>query len=217
MGTQASKLHPQKDTEREDITLSLLSLIETDSSVTQRSIANQLGIALGLVNTYLKRCTRKGLIKVKQAPTRRYAYYLTPKGFVEKSHLTAQFLRSSFTFMRRAQSDCEQLLSELSLEGAKRVILLGDGDLANVILLLARNSNFSSVEVASWSSDPSSQDLSGLDADVYVVTCLESPLAVYKAALSKFGPACVKAPSILRLPDPEDLLRELGTKDFARS
>src|SRR3546814_3869106 len=67
------------------ITLGLLNAGDGDRAVTQRGIAADLGIAVGLVNAYLKRCVNKGLIKVQQLPKRRYAYYLTPKGFAEKS------------------------------------------------------------------------------------------------------------------------------------
>ena len=50
-----------KDIERnEDMTLSVLSAVEADSRVTQRSLSNDLGIALGLTNAYLKKCIDKG-------------------------------------------------------------------------------------------------------------------------------------------------------------
>ena len=74
------------------------------------------GIALGLANAYLKRCVKKGLIKVSQAPANRYAYYLTPKGFTEKSRLTAEYLTISFNFFRDARAQCAALL-----DGAARL------------------------------------------------------------------------------------------------
>ena len=64
------------------IVLGLLTSVETDGSRSQRHIAAELGVALGLVNAYLKRAVKKGLVKVSQAPARRYAYYLTPQGFL---------------------------------------------------------------------------------------------------------------------------------------
>jgi DNA-binding MarR family transcriptional regulator len=64
--------------------LSLLNSVD-DGAQWQRRIAEDLGIALGLVNAYLKRCIKKGLVKVRQASARRYTYYLTPRGFTEKS------------------------------------------------------------------------------------------------------------------------------------
>ena len=64
--------------EDERIVLNLLKSVD-DGAGSQRRIAEELGIALGLVNAYLKRCVKKGLVKVSQAPARRYAYYLTPQ------------------------------------------------------------------------------------------------------------------------------------------
>ena len=77
-----------------EIVLGLLTSIERDSAVTQRKLAGDLGIALGLANAYLRRCVRKGLVKVSQVPLNRYAYYLTPQGFAEKSRLTAGIPRT---------------------------------------------------------------------------------------------------------------------------
>ena len=62
------------------------------------------------VNAYLKRCVKKGLVKVSGAPARRYAYYLTPQGFAEKSRLTVEYLSSSFSFFRQAREDCSAVL-----------------------------------------------------------------------------------------------------------
>ncbi len=73
-----------------EITLGLLNTVHENTSLTQRSIAQELGIALGLTNAYLKRCVKKGFIKVRQIPRNRYVYYLTPKGFAEKSRLSAE-------------------------------------------------------------------------------------------------------------------------------
>ena len=98
--------------EQADITLGLLNAVHENSNVTQRTVATELGVALGLVNTYIKRCVKKGYIKVRQAPANRYAYYLTPAGFAEKSRLTAQYLSHSFTFFRRARQQCLEVLEQ---------------------------------------------------------------------------------------------------------
>ena len=63
------------------ITLGLLNVVHDNSATSQRSMAGDLGIALGLANAYLKRCVKKGLIKISQAPANSYAYYMTHKGF----------------------------------------------------------------------------------------------------------------------------------------
>ena len=59
----------------EDMTLNVLSAVDADSKVTQRSLSAELGIALGLTNSYLRKCIDKGLIKIKQVPANRYSYY----------------------------------------------------------------------------------------------------------------------------------------------
>src|SRR5258708_27312746 len=87
---------PGRETGDAEIVLDLLTSIERDSRVTQRKLAGDLGIALGLANSYLRRCVHKGLVKMSQAPLNRYAYYLTPQGFAEKSRLTAEYLSVSF-------------------------------------------------------------------------------------------------------------------------
>src|SRR5271154_6921509 len=111
--------------ENERIVLDLLSSVETDGARSQRRIAAELGVALGLVNAYLKRCVKKGLVKVNDAPARRYAYYLTPQGFAEKSRLTVQYLSDSFSFFRKAKGDCIRVLDEAAARGFKRLVLAG--------------------------------------------------------------------------------------------
>ena len=119
------------------VTLGLLDAVHENSAVTQRTLANELGVALGLANSYLKRCVKKGLIKVKQVPTNRYAYYLTPKGFAEKGRLTREYLQQSFTFFRVARADTVEILKFCRNQGWKRVALLGKSELAEITVLSA--------------------------------------------------------------------------------
>src|SRR5882724_13632069 len=109
------------DTEHENerIVLGLLNSVEHDGDKSQRHIAAELGIALGLVNAYLKRCVKKGLVKVHDAPARRYAYYLTPRGFAEKSRLTVEYLSTSFSFFRLAKADCASAFESAKANGFK--------------------------------------------------------------------------------------------------
>jgi len=96
------------------IVLGMLNAVERDSHVTQRHLARELGIALGLANAYLKHPAKKGFIKIHEAPLNRYAYYLTPYGFAEKSWLTTKYLSFSFDFFRQARQDCIALLPAFS-------------------------------------------------------------------------------------------------------
>src|SRR3984885_1692133 len=127
----------EMEQKNERIVLGLLSSVESDGARSQRRIAAELGIALGLVNAYLKRCVKKGLVKVGDAPARRYAYYLTPQGFAEKSRLTVQYLSDSFSFFRKAKDDCTCLFKEAAALGFCRLVLAGKADLAEIAILCA--------------------------------------------------------------------------------
>jgi len=169
------------------ITLGLLNVVAESSAVTQRSIAGDLGIALGLANAYLKRCARKGLIKVTQAPANRYSYYLTPQGFAEKSRLTAHYLSTSFNFFRAARDQCSETLAECAGRGWKRVILAGSGDLSDIVTLCATEHGLELLGVlGSVSKDAGSNGLpvfKNLDDagsfDAIIVTDLQEPQKVF--------------------------------------
>jgi DNA-binding MarR family transcriptional regulator len=131
---------PVSKADRDDtaLVLGVLSVVESDAKVTQRGMSNELGIALGLANAVLKRCVRKGLIKIANAPLNRYAYYLTPSGFAEKSRLTAEYLRLSFDLFRDSRRQYGALFEGLRRRGRSRVALMGASELAEAALLSAR-------------------------------------------------------------------------------
>ena len=128
----------QKPLDHEElITLDLLEMVEKNSAVTQRSLAAELNVALGLANSYIKRCAKKGLIKVQQAPSNRYAYYLTPSGFTEKGRLTAEYLKQSFDFFRLARRQSADLVQYCANNGWARIALIGKSDLTEITILSA--------------------------------------------------------------------------------
>ena len=61
-----------------ELELKLLNEIERKKNHSQRSLSKNLNVALGLANAILKKFVNKGVLKLKQAPMRRYFYYLTP-------------------------------------------------------------------------------------------------------------------------------------------
>lgn len=119
----------------EQIIYRLLTAIDNDSDVSQRRLSFDIGIAVGSVNWYLKRCLSKGLIKLKQAPVKRYVYYLTPKGLEEKSRLTAEYLQRSLELYRLGRRECSEFFGDCAAQGKNRIFLMGDGDLAEIACL----------------------------------------------------------------------------------
>ncbi len=118
--------------------LQLLSEVERDASVTQRSLAKKLGVALGLTNLYLKRLARKGYIKITTIPRNRIKYLLTPRGMAEKSRLTFLYMQYSLSYYRDMRQRLKDVLSRLSSAGAKRIVIYGTGELAELAYLTIR-------------------------------------------------------------------------------
>jgi len=132
---------PEKDTPLENpgILLGLLEAVDANKNVTQRTLSSELGVALGLVNAYLKRCVKKGLVKVHEAPKRRFAYYLTPHGFAEKSKLTADYLLASVSALKRIKTSCNEAFREAENRGWKRVVLIGASEFSEIAALCAQD------------------------------------------------------------------------------
>lgn len=196
--------NPSLDTESQ-VTLGLLNAVHKNSSVTQRSVAQELGIALGLANAYLKGCVKKGLIKVSQAPANRYAYYLTPQGFTEKSRLTAEFLSQSFNLFRLARTEGTEILAHCESRGWNRVALYGLGDLAEIFTLSARGFSLELVAVVNGKTQttefaglPVVQDIPGLDqVDVIIICNIVDSQGAYDSALSHFPDERILVPKFL--------------------
>ena len=122
------------DTDREVALLGLLHSVSQGAARSQRHMASEINMALGLVNTYLKFCVRKGYVKVKRARAR-YAYFLTPKGMAEKSRLTVAHLTHSLSFFRAARENSDRLFEEAEARGWRRIGLAGSGELAEIVFL----------------------------------------------------------------------------------
>lgn len=117
--------------------LEILTAIGEGRPLTQRVLAQRLGVALGLTNLYLKRLAKKGLIKITEFPRKpsarkRLRYVLTPKGLLEKTRLTYDYMTYSLGIYRRTRATLREMLSHLPGDGGKRVALYGVGEAAEL-------------------------------------------------------------------------------------
>jgi len=127
----------------------MLSELERNPAITQRNLAAELGIALGLINGYLKRCITQGWIRGRQISAKRITYFLTAEGFKEKSRMVTDYLSRSLTFFRDARLQCERTFEECLLNGWTKVALIGAGDLADIATLVAQGTGLSIVLISS--------------------------------------------------------------------
>src|SRR5512145_2756369 len=105
--------------------LQLLDEISKGEQLSQRDLSKRLNIALGLVNSYIKNLVAKGYVTIKGIPAKRYTYYLTPKGFAEKTRLTYNLLQDYTNIFRTARKDFQMLFDDLHKNGISRIAFAG--------------------------------------------------------------------------------------------
>jgi predicted transcriptional regulator len=137
----------QRDSDQSRIILNILESVHRDGECSQRSRASEVGIALGLVNAYLKFCLQKGYLKAKKIPARSYQYMLTPKGFMEKSRLAMSRLSDSLDFVRATRAEYAQLFEEAQARGWKNVVIVSASPLAEICALCALERNIRVVSI----------------------------------------------------------------------
>jgi DNA-binding MarR family transcriptional regulator len=108
--------------------LQFLEEIEQNPKVSQRELSHKFGIALGVTNACIKKMATRGLIKLKGIPPRRIAYYLTPKGFTEKTKLTLSFFSYNIHHYAEMKKRIGKILLEMQNRGVKRVAFYGVSD-----------------------------------------------------------------------------------------
>ena len=118
--------------------LDILNIVNDNPSVSQRKIAEQTGISLGQVNFLIKKCVRKGLIKIEGQTPKSIRYNLTPKGFLEKAEKTLQYVKISYAGVIRMTNRVKALGQQYSEEGCI-IYLPGSRDEMMEICLLALN------------------------------------------------------------------------------
>jgi DNA-binding MarR family transcriptional regulator len=127
--------------------LQILDELSNNDSLTQRDLSRRLGIALGLVNSYIRNLVKKGFITVKAIPTKRYAYYLTPKGLSEKTRLTYDLLHDYTRIYREARSGLKTLFKDMRSNGVRRVVFAGADEIAEIAYITLHEMNMELVEV----------------------------------------------------------------------
>jgi DNA-binding MarR family transcriptional regulator len=198
--------------QREDAhTLALLEAVDEERDISQRRLALRLDVALGLANSYLKRCVRKGWVKVSQAPGNRYLYYLTPKGFAEKSRLTARYLSVSMSFYRKAGHSCLAAFDVCRRQGWKELALVGISDLAEIALMCSAKKGITIVAFVDLRKAPLARHLDMPvfaapaevpNCDAWLITDLDDPVATKKHLWRSVEKSRVIMPGILeRRPD----------------
>lgn len=106
---------------KDDIHFRVLKIIDSSPQITQRELADELGVSLGKANYCLRLLIDKGWLKARNFKNSRnkmaYAYLLTPTGIEEKAAMTIDFLRRKMDEYEVLKQEIEQLKSEIQSRG----------------------------------------------------------------------------------------------------
>ncbi len=127
--------------------LQILDELSNNDSLTQRDLSSRLGIALGLVNSYVRNLVAKGYITVKAIPPKRYAYYLTPKGFAEKTRLTYHLLQDYTRIYRETRGNLKRLFKDMHDVGVKKLVFAGADEVAEIAYITLQETDMELVGV----------------------------------------------------------------------
>lgn len=98
----------------------LLKLVECNPNLTQRQMAEEMGISLGKFNYCLKELVKKGIVKIERFKSSdnkaAYMYILTPHGIERKAQITASFLKRKMLEYEELKREIQELRGEVNLE-----------------------------------------------------------------------------------------------------
>ena len=108
---------------QEDTHFRVLRLLQENSELSQRELAEAVGVSVGGIHYVLNALIDKGLVKLGNFTAaedkRRYAYVLTPKGITRKAALTRAFLIRKMEEYEALSEEIEALNSELEIDVPK--------------------------------------------------------------------------------------------------
>lgn len=107
---------------QEDTYFRVMRILQENPDLTQRELAEKLGISVGGLNYCLKALMEKGMVKMKNFATSKnkfgYVYVLTPTGMAEKATITHRFLRRKMDEYEALKAEIEALKAEVGEDQA---------------------------------------------------------------------------------------------------
>jgi predicted transcriptional regulator len=128
-------------------TLKILEKIEENDMPSQRHLANEFNVSLGLVNSFIKRLANKGYFKITNLKPNKLRYILTPAGMAEKTRLTYEFIKYSHQLYSGGRNRLQELFREMGSNGCCRIAFYGAGDFAEIAYISCRETRIDIVAI----------------------------------------------------------------------
>ena len=174
-------------------TLRLLEEIEQNHSPSQRYLAKQLNVSLGLVNSFVKRLAQKGYFKITTIPKNRVRK-LTPKGAAQKAKLTYEYIQYSYQFYKDARTKIKAIFEDLARENTRRVIFYGIGHFAEIAYISLQETPMKMVTMVDDAkmgerfmemTVESPAQIQHLDYDAIIITAIASRTLIHTKLLDQ--------------------------------
>lgn len=105
--------------------LRLLEELEKNPFISQRELSHKFNIALGVTNACIKRMIKRGWVRIRGLNHRKIGYFLTPKGFSEKSKLTFDLIFYNIRHYNEIKRIIAKKFIEMQNKGVKRLVFYG--------------------------------------------------------------------------------------------
>lgn len=125
----------------------LLARVASGAPLSQRALAQDLGVALGLTNLLMRRLVRKGWIRIVRIKPNRLLYFITPAGVREKARMSREYFRRSVTFYAETRDRIRQSFEYLGQQQRSRIVFYGAGEVAEVGYVCLSETNLTLVAV----------------------------------------------------------------------
>ncbi len=104
--------------QQEDTYFRVMCILHDSPDITQRELAEKLGVSVGGLNYCLKALIDKGWVKIQNFSNNKkklgYAYLLTPTGIVQKTSLTSSFLKRKIQEYEALKQEIKQMKQEVN-------------------------------------------------------------------------------------------------------
>jgi DNA-binding Lrp family transcriptional regulator len=137
----------------------LLDVLARDAGLSQRQVAKETGLSLGMVNLILGRLVKTGAIKVVSLNGRTARYLLTPAGVAEKTRRAYEYLHRTVDTFRGLRTRIDELIHELHAEGAREFLIHGEGEVADIAEFCLSRSALPDVRYRRESGAPPADEL----------------------------------------------------------
>ncbi len=127
--------------------LNLLQELEKNPIISQRELSNKFGIALGVTNACLKRMVRRGWIRITGFNHHKIGYYLTPKGFAEKTKLSLHLISWTVGHYSALKDVIGSKLLEMQNMGIERIVFYGVSDEMEIAYITLQGVNLKLVGI----------------------------------------------------------------------